>query len=306
VGLSIDLIAIVSSSSRMNSNAALPEPYYIAYIDEAGDPGLTKVRPFDLDGASEWLTLGAVVIRSRVEPQVVEWVRSIRSNIKDTQGPDLHFRTLSDHRKQRVCEMVSEMALRGFVVVSHKPNMKGWKNAAAEAVSIGSRGWFYNWCIRLLLERVTDACATASIREYGEAKPIKVVFSQRGGVKYNWLRVYIELLIIQAKNGTTVLQKRTIRHETLHPKLVEVVPSKNSAGCQLADVITSAFHSAADARGRRWNTIPAEKLASCMAQAAGIRANYSVALQPTPAWRAGRVLTADQKKIFECYGYDFR
>ena len=48
-----------------------PEPYYIVYIDEAGDPGLAKVRPLDPNGASEWLTLGAVVIRARVEDKVV-------------------------------------------------------------------------------------------------------------------------------------------------------------------------------------------------------------------------------------------
>lgn len=89
-----------------------PEPYYIAYIDEAGDPGLDKVRPLDPGGASEWMTLGAVVVRARAEPKVVDWVRRIRHEIRETQGPDLHFRRLSDQRKQRVCEMVSELGLR--------------------------------------------------------------------------------------------------------------------------------------------------------------------------------------------------
>lgn len=37
---------------------------YIAYIDEAGDPGLNKVRPIDANGASEWLILSAVVIKA--------------------------------------------------------------------------------------------------------------------------------------------------------------------------------------------------------------------------------------------------
>ena len=38
---------------------------YIAYIDEAGDPGLNRVRPIDENGASEWLVLSAVVMRAK-------------------------------------------------------------------------------------------------------------------------------------------------------------------------------------------------------------------------------------------------
>jgi hypothetical protein len=32
-----------------------PAPYYTAFIDEAGDPGLNTVRPIDAVGGSEWL-----------------------------------------------------------------------------------------------------------------------------------------------------------------------------------------------------------------------------------------------------------
>ena len=34
--------------------ANVPSPYYIAFIDEAGDPGLNTVRPIDEVGGSEW------------------------------------------------------------------------------------------------------------------------------------------------------------------------------------------------------------------------------------------------------------
>lgn len=41
------------------------DPYnYILYIDEAGDDGLTRVRPIDENGASEWLIIGGVLVRS--------------------------------------------------------------------------------------------------------------------------------------------------------------------------------------------------------------------------------------------------
>lgn len=289
----------------MASRISDPEHHYIAYIDEAGDPGLTKVRPKDPSGASEWLTLGAIVVKARVEPKLVSWVRDIRYDIKETQGPDLHFRKLSDHRKQRVCELASTLPIRGFAVLSHKPNMKQYRNEAAEAFP-GPRGWFYNWCVRLLLERITDACEQASIREFGEPKRVKLVFSQRGGVKYNWLQAYIHLLMIQSREERTYLRKREIKHRVLDPRLIEVIPGKHSAGCQLADVITSAFHNAADALGPRWNTLPAEKLKPCMTREAGFYSDYGVTLLPTPWWRAGEKLTSEQKNIFEVYDHDFR
>jgi hypothetical protein len=278
---------------------------YIAYIDESGDPGLSKVRPIDPFGASEWLTLGAVVIRAKYEPELVPWVRSLREAIRETQGPALHFRTLSDERKRVVASQLALRPLGGFVVLSHKPNMRKWRNAAAEA-SLGPRGWFYNWCVRLLLERVTDAVARDSHRTHGEPRSVKLVFSQRGGVKYNWLRVYLAVLKKQAETDRTLLVKRQIKPAVIDPALFETIPSVRSAGCQLADVVTSAFHCGADARGKRWNIVPAQSLRPIMVKENGRYADYSVALQPTPAWRAGNWLTAQQKEMFLWDGYDFR
>jgi hypothetical protein len=49
-------------------------PYsYVAYIDEAGDPGLQRVKPSDANGSSEWLILSAVVIGAPNEKNVAPW-----------------------------------------------------------------------------------------------------------------------------------------------------------------------------------------------------------------------------------------
>jgi len=117
----------------MTSKAGAPEPYYIAYIDEAGDPGLTRVRPIDPNGASEWLALGAIVVRAESEPEIVQWVRDIRHEIKAHQGPDLHYRKLSSERKVKVCERVASLKLRSFALLSNKKNMRGYRNKVAEA-----------------------------------------------------------------------------------------------------------------------------------------------------------------------------
>jgi len=37
-----------------------PNPQFVVFIDEAGDPGLSPRRPIDPSGSSEWLTIGGV------------------------------------------------------------------------------------------------------------------------------------------------------------------------------------------------------------------------------------------------------
>ena len=129
-------------------------PYgYITYIDESGDFGLRKVSPIDRRGASEWLVLSAVVIRAEVEAKTIEGLRLLRIAAKNTQGPDLHFRNLSDRQKTIVCAGLAAMDVRVFVVISNKRNMRHHKNNLAAAVS-KTRAWFYWWMCRLLLERV--------------------------------------------------------------------------------------------------------------------------------------------------------
>jgi len=161
-----------------------------------------------------------VVIQTKYEPEIVAWVRDLRESIRDTQGAALHFRTLSDERKRIVASGLARRPLGGFALLSHKPNMRKWRNPAAEA-SLGPRGWFYNWCVRLLLERVTDAVERHSREHYGEPRPVKLVFSQRGGVKYNWLHVYIRVLKKQAETQTTLLTKRQLKPAVIHPDLFE-------------------------------------------------------------------------------------
>ena len=59
-------------------------PYsYVAYIDEAGDPGLRRVKPLDHNGSSEWLILSAVVIGAPNERNVAPWRNDILRATKD-------------------------------------------------------------------------------------------------------------------------------------------------------------------------------------------------------------------------------
>lgn len=90
---------------------------YILYVDEAGDPGLTRVQPIDPNGSSEWFILGGVLTRATNEALAVQWVRTIRTEIDARQGPSLHFRKLSERKRARTCELyLAKRAIKWDVV----------------------------------------------------------------------------------------------------------------------------------------------------------------------------------------------
>lgn len=108
---------------------------YIAYIDEAGDPGLKTVRPIDANGASEWLVLAAVVIKASREPQVKGWVGNIVSDLGIRQRRDLHYRDLSPTRKIAAGKKISALPIRAFAICSNKKNMRRYHNPRAAKIS---------------------------------------------------------------------------------------------------------------------------------------------------------------------------
>jgi len=287
-------------ATNMNSQ---PKSFgYIAYIDEAGDPGLKKVRPIDQNGASEWLVLSAVVIKRHREDQVLQWVRTLIDDLGIKQRRDLHYRTLSPTRKRVAAEYIAQLPIRGFAVCSNKKNMRGYHNPRAEKVS--SQQWFYNWCVRLLLERVSAFCASRSERDYGELQPIKIEFSERGGHRYSQTGAYHYYLRHQQQAGSLYLTKRQPVLGMLDWNLMKAYPHMERAGLQLSDFIGSAFYQAIDTGGQgRWDIEPAMALTPIMAKERGLVRDFGVALFPSRWWEAE--LSAEQKQIFQHYGYSF-
>ncbi len=276
---------------------------YIAYIDEAGDPGLNKVRPIDPNGASEWLVLSAVVMKAEREPSVVGWVDDIRNSIGVTQRRDLHYRNLSPTRKIAVCDYISGLPLRGFAVCSNKKNMRQYQNPRAS--KIPSQQWFYNWCVRLLLERVTAFCKQRTMADFGEMKKIKIEFSRRGGHRYSQTKAYHYYLGFQQEGDAIYLKTREPVTKMLSTDLMEDHPHFSRAGLQLADCVASSFYQAIDCLGPGQTLLtPAQHLRPIMAKENGEIRSFGVALFPTPPWKGN--LTADQQAIFAQYGYEFR
>lgn len=275
---------------------------YIAYIDEAGDPGLKRVRPIDEEGGSEWLILSAIVIRTPREPLVKGWVEDIITELGIKQRNDLHYRTLSPTRKIAAGQKIATLPLRGFAICSNKKNMRGHRNKRAE--KIPSQQWFYNWCIRLLLERVTAFCASRTQQDYGKIMPIKIEFSERGGIRYSQSAAYQYYLGLQQEGGKIYLKKREPVMKMLDWDLMEAHSHADRAGMQLADFVASAFFQAADILDVKERDIrPATMLKPIMAKEGGFWHDFGVSLFPTPARAAD--LKSEQTQIFEQYGYDF-
>lgn len=279
----------------------IPEPYFVAYFDEAGDPGIKTIETIDQNGASEWFTVGVTVVRAANEPKMVPLVRSIKQSIKSTQTPDLHFRNLSEHKKQAVCAALAEQELRFFVVASHKENMRGYRNPRAEAVSMHPNDWFYNFCIRVALERVTEWCAIRSIKTLGEPRHAKLVFSRRGGHSYRHVETYIDLLKRQIETGRLFLNVRAPDPRVLDHRLIEVIDHNKSAGCQLADVVASSFFQAVNTSKKKWTTAHAEALKPRVASKNDRYDNFGVTLLPWRNWKLR--ISEEQRKIFRFYGY---
>jgi hypothetical protein len=83
--------------------------HYIAYIDEAGDPGIRRVRPIDAVGGTEWLVIGCMLIRATREKEPVQWVRNVLSNVGSGQRKQLHFRELDEWRKPLACQQLANI-----------------------------------------------------------------------------------------------------------------------------------------------------------------------------------------------------
>lgn len=140
---------------------------YIVYIDESGDPGIKDTSSSGKPPSSEWFSLGALVLKSGRELDTVKWVQQIRQKTRIVQRPDIHFANMKQWQRETACELIAVQPVRCFAVVSHKKNMIGHRNVRAEAARGGSANEiFYNFCARILLERVTEFVLDRSLKEY--------------------------------------------------------------------------------------------------------------------------------------------
>ncbi|WP_084250538.1 DUF3800 domain-containing protein [Sphingomonas mali] len=271
---------------------------YIVFIDEAGDPGIKRYSTGD--PRYEWFTVSAVVVRPRLEPLIVDWVREARDGQKGRQTAVLHYRDLTQGARQHVCEIIGSKPLRAFVLASHKTNMRQHYNARLSTDERASR--FYNWCIRILLERVTEWAVGQSMSDYGERRPIELVFSQRGGHNYAKLRWYLFTKLQWQEDAGELYLGRPVSRGMLLDSRCTVTSTNQRAGLQLADVLASAFWQGANSGMPNYSTAPALALRRIIARPhnGAEKANFGLTLLPMP--EQGQIPETD-RPLFRAFGY---
>lgn len=278
---------------------------YVAYVDESGDPGLSRIKPIDNNGASEWCIVSAVVVRRANEVNCAEWVDAISRQFNNYQARAIHFSKLKDSRRMLACEEVASRPLRIFVVASNKKNMRRYRNAQVELKSL-DRNWFYCWLTRVLLERVTHWVENHSIAHYGAPRSLKIVFSTRGGLSYSQMKAYFAYLAVQSRGSTLVLTAGDLRWSVVRQDLTQVVPHQELPGLQLADISASAFFKACDkydtgACDPRFAKQLKPRVAFTVDEEGyRVYAGYGVKLLPS---LKGAKLLPEQAEIFRYYGY---
>ncbi len=162
---------------------------------------------------------------------------------------------------------------------------------------------FYNWCTRLLLERITR-WAILWHRDAGtEPEPLQIVFARRGGHDYRHMFAYFETLRMQVAAGTLVLNGGGLQSPMLDQSHWTIEPAEKVAGCQIADTIASAVYQAANSASPVWDMEPAKALRPIIAaDQAGLAANLGLTVWPLPHQAD---VPGASKPFFEHFGYQF-
>ena len=227
------------------------------FIDEAGDPGTRDGLGY-LPGRHEWFCVGAFVVRRSREVEVVDWVREVREKAAARQGKSLHYARITRERREAACQLLATKPARAFCVASHKSNLRTYQNPRLGRFRGGDQ--YYNWCVRLLLERLTEWAARWHRDKNVKPRGLEVVFAKRGGHDYDHLFAYVDRLRMQVQTRTLHLKSGGLQDPFLDRAHWRVERAESLAGLQLADMIASSVYQGANSASPNWDPLPARAL----------------------------------------------
>lgn len=277
------------------------------YIDEGGDSGIRDGLHYS-STRYEWFTIAAYVLRTDNTADAQAVRDQILHECRCRQMTDLHYHKLKEDRRSQACRILSGHSARAFVLASHKSNLREHVNPKLGSMSPGE---FYNWCSRLLLERVMDFAALdqAAARQRDPqladrpAPPLELVFSENKGHDYEAMFAYFETCNLQAAGRSFKLKPKAWLPSLMDRSHWSVVPHSDLAGLQLADVVASAFLQGANSNSSNHDASKAMSLSRIMAKDRhGAFANAGVTLWPLS--KHGPIPPA-ARPLFKFYGYTF-
>jgi hypothetical protein len=258
---------------------------YTVYIDESGDDGLQNFRePGAHGGASNWLVIGACLVRSSRDLELVSLRDRIKADCLPTKkGRAVHFKDMNHNQRRRASQLISGQPLRFSCVL-------GLKNSD-EAVVFREKNQLYFYLTRYLIERVSWFCRDNRpvVRE-GDGRA-KLIFSRRGGLSYDGFKEY--LVKLRDRNETTV------HWPSIDIGSVEAKDHSTLAGLQIADCGVSAVAAAIE-QDKYGNVERSylDEIASNLYRRNGKVMSYGIKFLPSLDKLA---LTPQQSQIFSRY-----
>jgi soluble P-type ATPase len=197
---------------------------FVAYIDEAGDDGLTgKFRELGKrGGSSHWLIVSATVMRHAWIAHTVRWRDEILRKA-EKQSRELHFVNLTHGQRLAASQYLAAKPIRATTVISNK---RGIPRAMYP-----EKNQLYFYTTRYAIERVSWICRDYRNVGDGDGR-VKIIFSRRGGMAYEEFRAYLYRLRDQ---------KTRIHWDAIDIDGIEAHDHSRIAALQIADVVTSAI-----------------------------------------------------------------
>jgi hypothetical protein len=210
-------------------------PGFTAFVDESGCDG------FEFDrGSTDFLVIGAIICRTENIGQYADALTRARTECR--KPPDWQFKSFkrmgsSDGQRWRV---VSEFAKTQAQVVStaiYKPGLdaQGWRDNAGD---------LYFQASKFLIERISWACRDTHLKLASPDPFVRIVFSERGGLRYDRFRAYMERL-----RGDPAKYSTNAAWEHLDPNLIVSEPHDDANASHLAaDYLASSIGTALERR----------------------------------------------------------
>lgn len=215
----------------------LPVVDYHAYIDEAGDEGLGKLKNVGARGGqSTFFAIGAFIVTGENNRLLPAWRNDLLAPFPQRAGRTLHWRDLKHEQKIAVSHALTAKTFGACVALSYKPTI-----LTSPKYEIFKRPQhLYNYVVRYVVERVTNAVRRKADIE-GHLASLTITFSRRQGTDYEVMQEYFQLI----KDGKEVMPSvGVIDWSVFDPSRIRVENHAVRAGLQLADVVTSATFAA--------------------------------------------------------------
>lgn len=209
---------------------------YTLYIDESGEPGIGKIRTPLNNGASPYMTLGAVVIRD------TDMIK-IRKRLAETQRlmgiSHLHCSKMNHYQITRYAQIASQLPLRFFGVISRKETLGSYRNAIAN-----DHAKYYNKCVQYLLERVGFFMECRGIPQ----NDLNIIF-EKANLNYRAMKNFI--LMCKANP----IHPNTVRLQNINLANSQQKTKEEEPNLQLADLVAHALYKCVDTPPKQFGIV---------------------------------------------------